>query len=403
MLRQIFLLLTLYCLADSLVAQPDTIRLKNGSFEDTPMYSKGVKGWQTCGPRTETPPDVQPFRANLEAAWGQLIPAHKGNTYLGMVVRDNDTYESVAQRLQTPLRKGNCYSFSIWLSSSDHYISQSHKTKQLANYVKPVVLRIWGGNDYCGRRELLAESPTISNKSWERYDFEFHLNGDYSFIMLEAFYKTPTLIVYNGNILLDGASEIIQINCPGEELLAVVEEDSKEEEEAIINVHLQGYETNTKTNSDPEPEPEEVEVATASTIPSPKPPETRILKNLERDKIVKGQTIRIENLYFDADSATMDEKSHDVLEEIAYFLSQNKDVVIEIGGHTNGLPKDDFADRLSEQRAQSVANYMLSRGIDESQLKFKGYGRRKPLASNRTKWGRERNQRVEMRILSIRG
>lgn len=389
-------------------SQADTIKLKNGSFEDFPRHSRGVKGWITCGFPQETPPDVQPFK-NVDVTWGQLIEAHKGETYLGMVVRDNDTYEQVSQPLSSPVQAGQCYEFSIYLSSSDNYMSPAHKSGQMENYVKPAVLRIWGGNEYCDRAELLGESPTIAYKSWYKYDFVFKPKGNYSYIMLEAFYKTPTLFVYNGNILLDGASDLIPIPCPDEipevEVVNVI--DIVLEGDPIASVEPSN-DNEGKTQSvkkvEPKPKKEDPVIASASVArPSPKPPKERILKNLEREKLVKGQTIRIDNLYFQSDSARIDSNSIEVLEEVAYFLSQNKDVVVEIGGHTSGKPTHEYCDKLSNDRAESVSNYLMERGITENQVKHKGYGKRKPLASNQTKWGRQRNQRVEIRILSING
>ena len=400
MWRKLAFVLVCSALCFALNGQGDTIYLRNASFEDFPGHSQGVRNWIDCGFPGETPPDVQPFRSSQVAAWGQLIPAFDGNTYLGMVVRDNDTYERVCQRLSQPLQQDQCYQFSVYLTSSDHYISQSHKTRKLANYVKPTVLRIWGGNDYCDRRELLSESTTISNKEWKKYDFEFNPAGNYSYIMLEAFYKTPTLIVYNGNILVDNASPIIQTTCPGDEpLLAAVEEEV--EADPIPEPVVQPPPKPEKKPEEEKPTP--IAVEEEKITQAPQPPKQRVLKNLDREKIKKGQTIRIENLYFEADTATIDTTSVDVLEEIAYFLAENGDIIVEIGGHTNGRPTHEYCDKLSTARAKSVADYLRGRGIPEDQVKYKGYGKRKPLASNQTKWGRQRNQRVEIRILGFDG
>ena len=399
MWRNISIILFIFCIAELLSAQTDTIHLRNASFEDIPSHSNGMRGWSDCGFPGESNVDVQPF-FSIKGTWGQQMSAHDGETYLGMVVRQHDTYERVSQQLAQPLEKGSCYSFSVYLSSSDNYMSGTKlNEKKLSNYNGPTLLRIWGGNDYCDRRELLAESPTISNREWLKYDFEFHCNGRYSFIMFEAFFKTPAVILYNGNILVDGASPIVKIACPGEEPLAVV--DVPVEATPVSTRPKTKNPTKPKTDPQESPKPDEIGIASAKVNPVPKPPKNRILKNLDRSKIVKGQTIRIDNLYFEADSATIDSNSYDVLEEIAYFLSQNEDIVVEIGGHTNDRPQHDFADKLSTQRAQLVSEYILSLGIDERQIKYKGYGKRKPLASNQTRWGRERNQRVEIRILNV--
>ena len=85
----------------SLLAQDDPIELNNPSFEDFARASKEPRGWYDCGFPGETPPDVQP-----SGGFEVFKPAYEGRTYLGMVVRDNDTWESVAQRLSRPLQGG---------------------------------------------------------------------------------------------------------------------------------------------------------------------------------------------------------------------------------------------------------------------------------------------------------
>ena len=83
------------------------------------------------------------------------------------------------------------------------------------------------------------------------------------------------------------------------------------------------------------------------------------------------------------------------------FLDTNEDIVIEIGGHTNGLPEHDYCDRLSTARAQSVAQYLYEKGIPVDRIGYKGYGKRKPVATNSTVDGRRKNQRVEIKIVAL--
>jgi outer membrane protein OmpA-like peptidoglycan-associated protein len=127
----------------------------------------------------------------------------------------------------------------------------------------------------------------------------------------------------------------------------------------------------------------------------------KVLKSLDISTITLGQTIRLEKLYFDADSSTIQSASNAVLEEIYDFLSTNQNVIIEIGGHTNSLPEDEYCDRLSTARAKNVAEYLYNKGIPESQISYKGYGKRQPIASNATVDGRKKNQRVEIKITSM--
>jgi len=90
-----------------------------------------------------------------------------------------------------------------------------------------------------------------------------------------------------------------------------------------------------------------------------------------------------------------------VLDEIFDFLDSNKKVVIEIGGHTNNIPSHEYCDRLSSSRAKNVASYLYNKGISQQRIAFKGYGKREPVASNESLAGRKKNQRVEIKILSI--
>jgi len=125
------------------------------------------------------------------------------------------------------------------------------------------------------------------------------------------------------------------------------------------------------------------------------------LHELNKGKAKQGQTIEIKNLLFKADSATIDRTSYEVLDDIYGFLMSTDEVIIEIGGHTNGTPPDEYCDRLSTARAKSVAEYLVEKGVDPSKVQFKGYGKKKPIADNKTTYGRTKNQRVEIKILNL--
>lgn len=84
-------------------------------------------------------------------------------------------------------------------------------------------------------------------------------------------------------------------------------------------------------------------------------------------------------------------------------MKENANIRVEIGGHTNDIPESSYCDKLSSMRAKSIYDYLLKSGIDMNRLEYKGYGKRNPLTSNKTADGRRRNQRVEIKILSIKG
>lgn len=372
------LLLLIFFFCGEILGQDTPIQLVNPSFEGSAregdVNTDLPKGWFDCGFPGETVPDVHPKQGGV---FNVTKEAFDGETYIGMVVRENDTWERISQRLSLPLEGGRCYEFSIALARSENYVSASRADPQFKkNYTTPAKLRIWGGADFCDRGELLAESPLIVNTQWLKYDFRFEPRRTHNFIVLEVFYKTPTPFPYNGNILVDDASSIVPISC--KETPPVVE---KPDNKPVTEARRNG------------PKPEKREVVDNG----PK----RIIKELDRNRLQKGQVIRIEQIFFQADSPLILESSFDVLNELHEFLVANKDVVIEIGGHTNGLPEQEYCDKLSTSRAKSVVDYLRQKGIPANQLTYKGYGKRRPVAPNTTEQGRMKNQRVEIKILSF--
>ena len=189
-------------------SQNDTIYLTNPSFEDIPRPHTTPKGWNDCGFPGETPPDTQP-----DPYFEVSKPAHDGNTYLGLVVRDDETWESVSQRLSTPLQSDKCYEFSLFLARSEKYISLAPESDERANYTTPAKIRIHGGFGHCDKQFLLGETKVVINHRWIEYQFKFEPDNNYSYIVIEAFFQTPSLFPYNGNVLVDNASPIVEVPC----------------------------------------------------------------------------------------------------------------------------------------------------------------------------------------------
>jgi len=179
------------------------IQLSNPSFEDTPSPSTKPTGWADCGFPEETPPDIQP-----SGAFNVTTRANHGNTYLGLVARDNETWEGVSQRLVSPMKAGVCYKFELDAARSETYRSLSRETNVLTDFIKPLKIRIWGGASYCSKDELLAESDVIESANWSRQKLQFTPSKDLRYFYIEAYYKTPSLFPYNGNVLIDNCSKV---------------------------------------------------------------------------------------------------------------------------------------------------------------------------------------------------
>jgi len=89
-----------------------------------------------------------------------------------------------------------------------------------------------------------------------------------------------------------------------------------------------------------------------------------------------------------------------VLNDVVKALKDNPQIhLVEIGGHTDSVGKKDDNLMLSQRRAESVRDYLVSQGVVVQRLRAMGYGDRVPVASNDTRDGREQNRRVEFRII----
>ncbi len=202
-------------------AQDGVIQLNNSSFEGVPRPSQPPSGWYDCGEINfplETAPDIHAIDDSTgRNVFGVVQNVFHGDTYLGMVVRQNESWESVAQRLRKPLKPDTCYSFSIYLSTSKVYKSGIRGSGDIVDFTTPIKLRISGGRGFCDTAELLAESALIENTEWKKYTFTFSPKEELTYLVLEAFFQTPTIEVPNGNILLDNASAIVPIACEDQE------------------------------------------------------------------------------------------------------------------------------------------------------------------------------------------
>jgi outer membrane protein OmpA-like peptidoglycan-associated protein len=124
-----------------------------------------------------------------------------------------------------------------------------------------------------------------------------------------------------------------------------------------------------------------------------------IVLDIELEKASEGTSAVLENIFFDVDKYELKEKSVTELKKILRFLNENPSVRIEISGHTDNTGSAAYNVQLSEKRAQSVNNYLVSQGISQSRLTPKGYGSQQPIASNDTEEGRQKNRRIEFKIV----
>ena len=112
-----------------------------------------------------------------------------------------------------------------------------------------------------------------------------------------------------------------------------------------------------------------------------------------------GQTLVLHGVNFEFDKATLTPNARSLLDQVVFALKEAPQIRVEVGGHTDARGSDAYNQELSGHRAQSVVDYLVGQGIASERLQAVGYGETAPVADNATEEGRERNRRVELRII----
>ena len=107
------------------------------------------------------------------------------------------------------------------------------------------------------------------------------------------------------------------------------------------------------------------------------------------------------NVTFDYDSATVQPQFKATLDQVAQVLADYNETYIDVYGHTDSTGSDAYNQQLSERRADAVAGYLETRGVQSARIGTRGFGETQPIAPNDTEEGRAANRRVEIRIVPI--
>jgi len=121
-------------------------------------------------------------------------------------------------------------------------------------------------------------------------------------------------------------------------------------------------------------------------------------------EVDNGQAILVnlpDGVTFDVGSATLKPAFRSTLNDVSASLTQYPNSLIDVYGHTDSTGSDSFNQGLSERRAQTVANYLTSQGVNSARIRWQGFGETMPVADNTTDEGRRLNRRVEIKIIPI--
>ena len=125
------------------------------------------------------------------------------------------------------------------------------------------------------------------------------------------------------------------------------------------------------------------------------------IKDVKVERVAEGIDLKFDSaLLFDFGKATLRSETKTNLDKLAEILQKYPDTNIVVEGNTDSVGPEGFNQKLSEQRAQAVADYLVSINVSHSRLKTVGYGETQPIDTNLTPEGRQANRRVEIAIIA---
>jgi outer membrane protein OmpA-like peptidoglycan-associated protein len=124
-----------------------------------------------------------------------------------------------------------------------------------------------------------------------------------------------------------------------------------------------------------------------------------LIKRINLNPVKVGEKMLLSNVFYEFDSWELKKESVAELNNLTDLLNYNKDFIVEIDGYTDSTGTDEYNLVLSEKRALSVVDYLVSNGILPERLRHKGYGNTSPIGDNVTFEGRKLNRRTEVKII----
>lgn len=122
---------------------------------------------------------------------------------------------------------------------------------------------------------------------------------------------------------------------------------------------------------------------------------------MEHESDITGKRICMFDIKFDFGSYKIRPESEEPLNELVMMMQEYPQMTIEVYGHTDSIGSEEYNQKLSENRAQAVVDYISNHGISPSRIRSFGYGLRYPIDTNSTEEGRFRNRRVEFDVITI--
>ena len=381
-------------LSTNLVQNPSFETSNDGLALNLRNVIKRAQHWSdptTGGSLLYTTSDQQIYDPN-----GRSWPftAHSGQNVAGINVYgggDYPTREYIQGALNAPLTVGKTYTFSFWV----HYHCEGANNIGIAFLENPISTTKSGG--------ILALTPVAYQKevckykkgTWEQVEGQFVAVKPYQHFVIGNFfsdadtkvearvYKHYFAYIDDVEVLLDEKANAAPITISDDEKKKWDKNDVAVKELAVAK----------------EPEPVEDKIAKAPEpvqTPAPQPEPVPVLV-APMPKVLSE--LNITKVAFALGSSSISSESQNALEELATQLKAFPDTVVELAGYTCSNGESQFNQQLSLKRAQAVSAFLLSKGVNGTQLVVVGFGEDKPLVPNDSEANKRLNRRVQLSIV----
>lgn len=320
---------------------------------------------------------------------------HHGQGFCGIYCSKTDYREYLQTELKEPLRAGEIYRISFYVSLSEYSAGAvatigalftadrigdtnrsvlMHKevksiapgiSQTVASYFEPQVV-----NDY--------DHVLTDTKGWTEIRGTFIAKGGERFLTIGNFYPASQSNVVDLpelTYLLPGAYyyiDDVSLTCLGCQPAASAQATMSADSSISLSA----------------------DTGTVATMEQSVP-------SIFTDSLTAGSTFILRNIFFDYDKAILLQQSYNELQKLLTLLQQYPKMKVEVRGHTDGHGSNDYNQRLSENRARAVVDFLVSKGVDPKRLQYKGFGKTQPIDTNATDEGRANNRRVELHIISM--
>jgi outer membrane protein OmpA-like peptidoglycan-associated protein len=123
-------------------------------------------------------------------------------------------------------------------------------------------------------------------------------------------------------------------------------------------------------------------------------------KDVSISNVIDGIIVNLGNILFDFNKYNLKKEYEKKLDALAEVLRKYPSIDIIISGHTDNIGTEKYNQALSENRAKTVAEYLMRKGVAQSRISYIGFGSRFPVADNSTEEGRQKNRRVEVKLIT---